>query len=172
MKTLIVVLLLLSGYVQAGQTAHSLFDNQLKMVLPNELKQLSQLALNKRYREQKLPPDIAFSNKQQDVSFTFTQYPTPANKQSMRKIHKSLSDMLRAANPKASWKKDKVYNRFGTKVAVYEYETKGKSQYKYNLTYALPVNEQLTFITFVITDKKYKKKWLELARESFGSIQF
>lgn len=78
--------------------------------------------------------------------------------------------MLRQANEKAKWKKDKVYNRFDTKVAVYEYETIAVGKYQYNLTYALPVNGKLTFISFITTEKKYKTKWVSLARESLDSI--
>lgn len=173
MKILLPLLLLLSTFAQASQTTYTFFESKLSIDLPTELKQLSPSALNKRYGSQKRPPTYAFSNKEKNVSFTFTRYLTPANKQSMRKNHKLLSNMLRAANPKASWKKDKIYTRLGTKIAVYEYEIKGKSniKYQYNLTFALPINGQLTFITFVTTQKKYKKKWLELARHSMDSIQ-
>lgn len=172
MKILLAFLLFFGTCVQAAQTAHLLFHDKLTIHLPSELKPLSAAALSKRYGGQKLPPEYVFSNKEQDISFTFTRYPMVADKQNMRKIHKSISNMLRGANPKAKWKKDKIYSRFNTKVAVYEYETKGKNQFQYHLTYALPVDGKLTFITFVITDKKYKNRWLALARQSMDSIQF
>ncbi|MFD2164813.1 hypothetical protein ACFSJY_00910 [Thalassotalea euphylliae] len=156
----------------AGNTTHyQFFENQLGIALPTELKQLSNNALNKRYGKQSVPPSFAFTDGDNSVSFTFTQYPTPASKKDMNKIHKSISNMLRKASGKASWKKDKVYTRLGTKIAVYEYETKGVGKYQYNLTYALPVNGQLTFISFITTDKKYKKKWLALARESLETLE-
>ena len=150
---------------------HQFFDKKLSIELPNELKQLSEKALDKRYGKQSVPPSFAFSGGDNSISFTFTQYQTPANKGSMNKIHKSISNMLRKASGKASWKKDKVYTRLGTKIAVYEYEVKGIGKYQYNLTYALPVEGKLTFISFISTDKKYKNKWLSLARESLDSIQ-
>lgn len=172
MKLLYPLLFLFSFAAVGAEThKHNFFDDSLNIELPIELIQLSASALKKRYSKQKFPPAYAFSNKEQNVSFTFTQYATPANKKSMRKIHKSLSNMLRQANGEATWKKDKVYTRLGTRVAVYEYEVKGIGKYQYNLTFALPVNEQLTFVTFVTTEKKYKSKWLALARESLDSIQ-
>jgi len=172
MKLLYPILLIFAFSVHAADKAtYTFFQNQLAIELSNELKPLSESALNKRYGSQKVPPAFAFSNKEQNVSFTFTQYPTPADKKSMKKIHQSVSSMLRKASGKAKWKKDKVYSRLGTKVAAYEYESKAVGKYQYNITYALPVNGQLTFISFVTTDSKYKKKWVSLARESMDSIQ-
>ncbi len=172
MKALYPLLFLLSFFVQAAETnTHNFFQDKLSMELSTEQKQLSQLTINKRYGKQKIPPAYAFSNKEQNVSFTITQYQTPADKKSMRKIHKSLSIMLRKSSGKAQWKKDKVYTRLGTKVAVYEYESKGIGKYQYNITYALPVDGRLTLLTFITTDSKYKKKWVALARASMNSIQ-
>jgi len=160
-----------SGSILAGElSAYQFFNEKLNISLPNELKPLTPKALNKRYGKQSTPPNYAFEDSDNSVSFTFTRYSTPANKKSMNKIHKSISNMLRKASSSANWKKDKVYTRLGTKIAVYEYEVKGIGQYQYNLTYALPVDGQLTFISFITTDKKYKKKWLALARESLDSL--
>ncbi|WP_448551473.1 hypothetical protein [Thalassotalea montiporae] len=150
--------------------SHAFFDEHLTLSLPTELKQLSAKAIRKRYGKQKVPPAFAFTGADNSVSFTFTQYPTPADKASMTKIHKSISNMLRKASGNAKWKKDKVYTRLGTKIAVYEYEVKGIGKYQYNLTYALPVDGKLTFISFTSTDKKYKDKWLTNARDSLDSI--
>ena len=155
----------------AENTAHQLLDEQLIIELPSELRAMSSTAIEKRYGNQTTPPSHVFNNKDKNVSFSVTQYPTPANKKAMNKIHKSISNMLRQANGQANWKKDKVYTRLGTKIAVYEYETKAIGKYQYNLTYALPVNQQLTFISFITTDKKYKSKWVTLARESLKSIR-
>ncbi len=172
MKELCFLLFLLSFTSQAAKTnSQHFFDDSLVIELSTEFKTLSESALNKRYGKQKIPPAFAFSNKDQSVSFTFTQYPTPADKKSMNKIHKSLSNMLRKSSDKARWKKDKVYSRLGTKVAVFEYEIKSIGKYQFNLTYALPVDGKLTFISFTTTDKKYKNKWLALARESMDSIK-
>jgi len=172
MKTLYSILLFASFFTQATESnIHDFFDGTLSIALSTDLKKLSNSSLNRRYNKQKIPPAFAFSNKEKTVSFTFTKYSTPADKKSMNKIHKSISIMLRKSSDNAKWKKDKVYNRLGTKVAVYEYEIKAVAKYQYNLTYALPVNGQLTFISFITTDKKYKKKWLSLARESMDSIQ-
>lgn len=163
---------LLTAQVNAVELdRHSFFENALSIALPAELSQLSDKAINKHYGKQKVPPASAFSNKDQSVSFTFTQYSTPADKASMNKIHKSLSNMLRKSSGKAKWKKDKVYTRLGTKIAVYEYEVKGIGKYQYNLTYVMPVNGKLTFVSFITTDKKYKNKWLDLARDSFDSLE-
>ena len=150
--------------------SYKFFDQQLTVELSTELKQLSQSAMKKQYGQQKVPPESAFKNKDQTVSFTFTQYPTPADKASMNKIHKSLSNMLRKSSGKAKWKKDKVYTRLGTKVAVYEYEKKGIGKYQYNMTYVLPVDGKLTFISFICTESKDKDKWLKLARESMDTL--
>ena len=155
----------------AESNSQHFFDNQLVIELSTDFKSLSSAALNKRYGQQSTPPAYAFSNKDQSVSFTFTQYPTPANKKSMNKIHKTLSTMLRQSNDKAQWKKDKVYSRLGTKIAVFEYEVKAVGKYQFNLTYALPVAGKLTLISFTTTNKKYKNKWLSLARESLDSMQ-
>ncbi|OKY27880.1 MULTISPECIES: hypothetical protein [Thalassotalea] len=172
MKKLSPLLLILSFYLQAAETnTHKFFDETLLIKLSTELNAMSSTTLEKRYGNQKTPPSYGFDNKNQTVSFTFTQYPTPANKQSMNKIHKYISNMLRKSSEGANWKKDKVYTRLDTKIAVYEYETQGIGKYQYNLTYALPVNGKLTFISFITTDKKYKKKWLNLARESLDSLQ-
>ncbi len=179
MKKLSVLILLLclqsflsSFVVQATEPdSQHFFDDQLVIELSTDFKALSSAALNKRYGQQSTPPAYAFSNKDQSVSFTFTQYPTPANKKSMNKIHKSLSTMLRKANDNAQWKKDKVYSRLGTKIAVFEYEVKAVGKYQFNLTYALPVGGKLTLISFTATNKKYKNKWLALARESLESMQ-
>jgi hypothetical protein len=147
------------------------FNDKLVIELSTEFKALSDSALNKRYGKQNNPPAFAFSDKDNSVSFTFTQYSTPADKKNMNRIHKSLSNILRKANDKARWKKDKVYNRLKTKVAVFEYEIRSIGKYQYNLTYVLPVEGKLTFISFITTDKKYKNKWLDLARESMDSIR-
>ena len=157
--------------IQAADTkSYSFFNEALNIELSTDLTQLTSNALEKRYSKQTVPPAYAFSDKDNSVSFTFTMYATPADKKSMNKIHKSISNMLRKASGNAKWKKDKVYTRLGTKVAVYEYEVSGIGKYQYNLTYALPVSGQLTFISFITTDKKYKNKWLALARESLESI--
>tara|TARA_R110000744_G_scaffold256548_5_gene372062 strand:+ start:2730 stop:3260 length:531 start_codon:yes stop_codon:yes gene_type:complete len=172
MKKFYFLLFLLSFTSLAAETnTQHFFNENLVIELSTEFRALSESDLNKRYGEQKNPPAYAFSDKDQSVSFTFTQYSTPADKKSMNKIHKSLSGMLRKANDKARWKKDKVYSRLGTKVAVFEYEIKSIGKYQYNLTYTLPVDGKLTLISFTTTDKKYKNKWLDLARESMDSIQ-
>ncbi len=172
MKLLYPILFLFSFVIQAAETnSYTFFQNQLAIDLPTELKQLSKPVLHKRYGKQKTPPAFAFSNKEQNVSFTFTQYQTPADTKSMNKIHKSISNMLRKASGKAKWKKDKVYSKLGTKIAVYEYEIKTVGKYQYTITYALPINGLLTFISFVTTDNKYKKKWVNVARDSMNTIQ-
>jgi len=159
-------------FAQASDSKpYQFFDEQLEITLPTELKPLSDNALKKRYGKQNVPPNFAFSDSKDSVSFTLTQYPTPAQKKDMKKIHKTISNMLRKASSKAKWKKDKVYKRLGTEIAVYEYEVNRVGKYQYNLTYALPVNDQLTLISFTTTDKKYKQKWLSLARESLDSIK-
>lgn len=172
MKNFYLLLFFISVHLQAAETnTHKFFDETLTIELSTELTAMSSTTLEKRYGNQKTPPSYAFDNKNQTVSFTFTQYPTPANKQSMNKIHKYLSNMLRKSSESAKWKKDKVYTRLGTKIAIYEYETQGIGKYQYNLTYALPVKGKLTFISFITTDKKYKNKWVTLARESLDSLQ-
>lgn len=172
MKNLYLLLFLLSFTSMAAETnTERFFNDHLIIELSAEFKALSDSALDKRYGKQKNPPAFAFSDKDKSVSFTFTQYSTPADKKNMNKIHKSLSNILRKSNDKARWKKDKVYNRLKTKVAVFEYEIRSIGKYQYNLTYALPVDGKLTFISFTTTDKKYKNKWLALARESMDSIQ-
>lgn len=173
LTTLLCSLLLLVNHnvLAEEKENHTLFKDNLTITLPSELKQLSKSGLKKHYGQQKVKPSAAFNNKDQTVSFTFTQYSTPADKASMNKIHKSLSNMLRKSSGKASWKKDKVYTRLGTKIAVYEYEVAGIGKYQYNLTYVLPVDGKLTFISFICTEKKYKTKWLEQARESLDSLK-
>ncbi|GLX85500.1 hypothetical protein tloyanaT_17520 [Thalassotalea loyana] len=157
------------GYANEG-SQHNLYENKLLISLPSELKSLSSKAINKRYGKQKVPPNYAFSTKDKSVSFTFTQYPTPADKSNMKKIHQSVSAMLRASEPDAKWKKDKVYTRLNTRVGVYEYETKGMGKYQYKITYLLPIDGKLTFISFTTTNIKYKSKWVAHARESFENI--
>ncbi|AZQ84890.1 hypothetical protein EKO29_13355 [Colwellia sp. Arc7-635] len=172
MKNLYFLLCLFSFTSMAAETStEHFFNDKLVIELSTEFNALSDSALDKRYGKQKNPPAFAFSDKDKSVSFTFTQYSTPADKKSMNKIHKSLSNVLRKANDKARWKKDKVYSRLGTKVAVFEYEIKSIGKYQFNLTYVLPVDGKLTFISFTTTDKKYKNKWLALARESMDSIK-
>ncbi len=169
---LFILSFLCSFIVHANETtAYNFFNNALNIEISTEFTELTSNALEKRYGKQTVPPAHAFSDNDNSVSFTFTQYTTPADKKSMNKIHKSISNMLRKASDTAKWKKDKVYTRLGTKIAVYEYEVSGIGKYQYNLTYALPVNGQLTFISFITTDKKHKKKWLTLARESLDSIE-
>ncbi|NMP32600.1 hypothetical protein HII17_13620 [Thalassotalea sp. M1531] len=176
MKSLLNLAILLSAtffsFAFANETnQYSFFNDSIAIELSSKLNQLSDSSIKKRYGKQQTPPTYAFEDNENSVSFTFTQYPTPANKSSMNKIHKSISNMLRKASDKASWKKDKVYTRLGTKIAVYEYEVKGIGKYQYNLTYALPIEGRLTFISFKTTNKKYKNKWLAVARESLDSIQ-
>ena len=172
MKYLYMLFFLLSFSSMAAETnTEHFFNDKLVIELSTEFKALSDSALNKRYGKQNNPPAFAFSDKDNSVSFTFTQYSTPADKKNMNRIHKSLSNILRKANDKARWKKDKVYNRLKTKVAVFEYEIRSIGKYQYNLTYVLPVEGKLTFISFITTDKKYKNKWLDLARESMDSIR-
>lgn len=164
--------LFVSFLTSAAETnTYHFFDDELEIALSTELKPLTNKTLNKRYGKQNVPPIYAFSDKDNIASFTFTQYSTPANTKNMNKIHKSISNMLRKSSGNASWKKDKVYTRLGTKIAVYEYEVKRVGKYQYNLTYALPINGKLTFISFITSDNKYKKKWLALARESLNAIQ-
>ena len=173
MKHIIAFIALFSASTLAfDDPAYQFYGNSFSMAVPNEAKQLTPKALNKRFGNKNAPPQYAFSNKERNVSFTVTQYASPANKKSMRKIQMQLSAMLHQANPKAKWKKDKTSNKFGTKVAIFEYETKAVGKYQYNITYALPVEDKLTLISFLITDKKYKNKWVELARTSFDSVQF
>ena len=172
MKKIIALLLLVNVSAYAAETKdYQLYDEQLNISLHTDLKKQSKSTIKKRYAKQSVPPNYAFSNKDNNVTFTFTQYPTPAEKASMNKIHKAISNMLRKANDDASWKKDKVYTRLGTKIVVYEYETKGIGKYQYNITYALPIDGKLTFLSFVTTEKKYKKKWVGFARESLDSIE-
>lgn len=172
MKTICLLIILFSFATQANElVSHKLYQKSLSIDLPSSVKPLSQKQINKRYSKQNNPPNFAFSDKNQTVSFTFTQYPTPASTQRMKKIHKSISNMLRKTLGKAKWKKDKTYRRYNTEIAVFEYETKGLGKYQYNITYALPLNEKLTFISFNTTEPKYKTKWVDLARESLNSIQ-
>lgn len=154
----------------ASDNSHQFFDSALSIELPSDIKELSKKSIKKRYGHQATPPNYAFADRSNSVSFTFTQYATPAEKSNMTKIHKTLSNMLRKANGDASWKKDKTYTKLGTKVAVYEYEISGIGKYQYNVSYVLPVNGKLTFISFKTTEKKYKNKWLDEARQSFESI--
>lgn len=171
MKTPYILFLLMSFFAQADeQKDYNFFDNALTMTLSSDLKQLSATAIDKRYSRQANPPNYAFNNKDNNVTFTITQYPTPANKKSMNKIHKTISNMLRNSVGKVSWKKDKVYSRKGTKIAAYEYEKKAIGKYQYNLTYVLPINGRLTFIAFMTSEKKQKSKWLSIARESLDSL--
>lgn len=176
MKTLysilIAISMLTSGITIAAEMEnHNLFNDQLNLDIASELRQLSTSSIKKKYGKQQFPPAYVFSNKKHDVSFTITQYPNPADKASMKKIHQSISSILRKANQGASWKKDKIYSRLDTKVAVFEYETKAVGKYKYNITYALPVGGKLTFISFVTTEKKYKNKWVTIARKTMDSIK-
>lgn len=172
MKYFLALLFVIGFTANAIETnTHQFFDEKLVIELPTQLKPLTKSAMRKRYSQQSTPPAFAFNNKDKNVSFTFTQYTTPADKKSMKRVHNALSSMLRKANSSAQWKKDKVYNRLDTRIAVFEYETSAVGKYQYNLTYALPVNGKLTFISFITTEKKYKSKWLELARQSMDSIQ-
>lgn len=170
LHSLIYLVLLVTTAHASDMESHAMYNGALTIQLPTELQQLTELTLNKRFGKQKTPPNYAFSDKDQNISFTFTQYSTPANKKNMNKIHKSLSSMLRKSSGKAKWKKDKVYTRLGTKIAIYEYEQPSIGKYQYNITHALPINGKLTFMSFITTDKKYKSKWVELARKSLDSI--
>jgi hypothetical protein len=170
-RTLALCFLLCSTTLHAVDNSFYFFDDNLRIKLSSELLLLSDSTLKKRYGKQKTPPTYAFSDKDQHISFTFTRFPTPANTASMRKIHKSLSVLLRQSATKANWKKDKIYNRFDTKVAVFEYETNNVGKYQYKLTYALPIQGQLTLIAFTTTNKKYKNKWLDLARQSLNTME-
>ncbi len=171
MKILLALVLFFSISVFANEmTAHQFIDGKLNINMPTELDEMSDTILKKRYGEQKLPPQAAFSNKDHTVTFTVTQYPMQADKKSMRRIHNSLSKMLRSAHPKAKWKKDKVYNNSNTRMAVFEYEIQSVGQYHYYITYALPVNNTLVMLSFLTTDKKYKTKWVKLAKETFDTI--
>lgn len=172
MKTLSILVLFFSISVYSNEmTPHQFIDGKLSFNMPTELDKMSETILEKRYGEQKLPPTAAFSNKDNSVTFTVTQYPMKADKKSMRRIHNSLSKMLRSAHPKAKWKKDKVYNHSNTRVAVFEYEIQSVGQYHYYITYALPVNNTLVVLSFLTTNKKYKTKWVTRARETFDTIK-
>lgn len=172
MKKLLVLLTFISAQAFAsGVENHKLYGEKLSIDLPIQAQALSKKALKKRYGSKNAPPQYAFSNKDQNVSFTMTQYGTPADKKSMKKIHMQLSAMLHKANPNAKWKKDKTNNKFGTKVAIFEYENAPRNgKYQYNITYAFPLDNKLTFLTFLTTEKKYKAKWVNLARESLATI--
>lgn len=171
MKLLLTLILVFTAVgIKAESNTYAFFDSALTISLPTDLDLMTESELNKNYSGQKLPPSSAFGNNDKSVTFTLTQYPMQADKKSMRRIQNALSGMLRKSNEKAKWKKDKVISQFDTKVAVFEYEIVSVGQYHYYLTYALPINNQLTMLTFLTTNKKYKTKWLTQIRESMETI--
>ena len=171
MKFLYSIILMISFSSFADGATYSLLDDKLKMSVSKEMELLSPKVLKKRYGSQKLMPYAAFSDDKQSATLTITQYATPADKLSMKKLRKAISNMLRKSTPDATWKKDKLNTAYGTKVGVFEYEINGVGKYAYNITYAFPVNGQLTFVTFLTTNKKFKNKWRDVAREAFESIE-
>ena len=171
MKFLSVILFVVSFGSLADETKYSLLDDKLHLAISTELELLSEDLLLKRFGHQKVLPYAAFSDDEMSATFTITQFPTPANKQSMKKLRKAISNMLRKSNPKVEWKKDKLTSLSDTRAGIYEYESDGVGKYAYNITYALPVNDQLTFITFLTTNKKFKTKWRDIARNAFDSIE-
>lgn len=171
MKFLYLLLFVVSFSSLANEAKYSLLDDKLKLSISTELELLSEKVLKKRYGSQKLMPYAAFSDDKQSATITITQYATPADKSSMKKLRKAISNMLRKSTPDATWKKDKLNTAYGTKVGVFEYEINGVGKFAYNITYALPVNGQLTFVTFLTTNKKFKNKWRDVARETFESIE-
>lgn len=171
MKLLLPLILLFTTLsIKAESNTYAFFDNALTLSLPSDLNLMTEQELTKYYSGQKLPPSSAFANNDNSVTLTLTQYPMQADKKSMRKIQNALSGMLRKAHENAKWKKDKVINEFGTKVAIFEYEIETIGQYHYYLTYALPIKNQLTMLTFLTTEKKYKTKWLTQIRELMNTI--
>ncbi|NVK26268.1 MAG: hypothetical protein HWE10_15170 [Gammaproteobacteria bacterium] len=171
MKYLTLLLIFISNLTIADTAKYSLLDDKLLLNIPTEMQLLTPKVMEKRFGGQKIMPYAAFSNSDQSATFTITQFNTPADKLSMKKIRKAISQMLRASNPKVDWKKDKLNSQFGTRVGIFEYEEKGIGKYSYNITYALPVDGQLTFVAFLLTDKKYKYKWRDLARATFDAIE-
>ena len=158
-------------------TAHSkdaemmeLLGGKLEIAISTELKQLSTTAINKRFSNSKIKPLVVFSDIDENATISIQQYNTPAEKSSMKKIQKALSTMLKQVNSEAKWKKDKLNSRFGTKVGIYEFENKGLGKYEYQIVYAFPVDGKLTLVTFITSDKKHKANWVNLAKESFDSI--
>ena len=170
MKFLYLALLTFSFYSFADNARYSLLDDKLQVSISTDLKLLPEEVVMKRFAKQKLLPYAAFSDDEQTATFTITQFPTPADNKSMKKMRKAISNMLRQSTPKADWKKDKLTSQSGTRFGVYEYEIDGVGKYAYNITYAFPVNGQLTYVTFSTTNKKYKAKWSDIARDAYASI--
>jgi hypothetical protein len=171
-KIIFLVLLSSSLFSNAAEvTLHTLLNDGLEIELPNELNTLTQSRIINKYKGKKLIPLHEFSNKKAGVTFSFTALETPADRKSMKGIHKALSTMYRNAQPDAKWSKDKLNKKFGTKVAIFEYEVKGMNTTQYCLTYSFPVDGKLVLASFVSSNTKYKSKWKSLAKEAFQNIE-
>lgn len=145
-------------------------NEQLAIDLPVDLKRMTDGAIKSKYAGKKIIPLEAYENEKEGVSFAFNMIETAVDKKAMKKVHKSFSDMLHSIHPQAKWKKDKLNSKYGTKVAIYEFEIRGINKRQYQMIYAFPVNNKLVLVTFISTNSKYKSKWVTLARESFSSI--
>jgi len=170
MKLIYALLITTSFFNFANDNSYSTLNEKLQISVDSDFELLSNQTVMQRFAGKKLMPAVVFSNDEQSATITITQYSTPADKKSMRKLHAALSQMLKQAHPKATWKKDKVYNRLETRIGVYEYEIKAVGKYSYYMTYSFPVDNKLTLLTFLTTDSKAKTKWLTLAREAFDSL--
>lgn len=114
---------------------------------------------------------VVLANKSGLSKFTFIQTNNDADVKSIKAIHKAISAKYHAAYPKAKWSKDKVINKFETKVFILEYENKSVKSKSYHIIYGIPLNGKLLLASYNSVEGKMKKKWRSVARDAFDTLE-
>ena len=114
---------------------------------------------------------VVLANKSGLAKFTFNQTNNAADVKTIKEIHKVISAKYHKAYPKAKWSKDKVVNKFETKVFILEFENKSVRSSEYNIIYGVPYNGKLLLVSYNSLERKAKNKWKKIAREAFDTLE-
>ena len=114
---------------------------------------------------------VVLDNKSGLAKFTFQQTNIAADVKTIKQIHKAISAKYHNGYPDANWSKDKVINKFETKVFILEFENKSVRSNDYNIIYGIPLNGKLLFVSYNSLERKAKNKWRTIAREAFDTLE-
>ncbi|MGJ8691207.1 MAG: hypothetical protein ACSHW0_01855 [Thalassotalea sp.] len=114
---------------------------------------------------------VVLDNKSGLAKFTFQQTNIDADVKTIKQIHKAISAKYHKGFPDANWSKDKVINKFETKVFILEFENKSVRSDSYNIIYGIPLNGKLLLVSYNSLENEAKKKWRNIAREAFDTLE-